>query len=149
MITVVRPGPLTTVQDLGRPGYAHLGVPRSGALDQAALRRANALVGNGIEAAGLETTLLGASADEATAGLEEVVDEKWQGENSWKTFTAALAIGTADLQKNAESFQAADNPNYQLINIAAARKLGILPLAFQSDDEFIAAPQADEESDEE
>ena len=35
MITVVRPGPLTTVQDLGRPGYAHLGVPRSGALDQA------------------------------------------------------------------------------------------------------------------
>ena len=59
MITVVRPGPLTSVQDLGRPGYAHLGVPRSGALDQPALRRANALVGNGVEAAGLETTLLG------------------------------------------------------------------------------------------
>ncbi|MEU4243860.1 biotin-dependent carboxyltransferase family protein [Actinoplanes sp. NPDC026619] len=59
MITVVRPGPLTTVQDLGRPGYAHLGVPRSGVLDQAALRRANALAGNPPEAAGLETTLLG------------------------------------------------------------------------------------------
>ncbi|GAA0564316.1 biotin-dependent carboxyltransferase family protein [Paractinoplanes ferrugineus] len=59
MITVVRSGPLTTVQDLGRPGYAHLGVPRSGALDQPALRRANALVGNLPEAAGLETTLLG------------------------------------------------------------------------------------------
>jgi len=59
MITVVRPGPLTTVQDVGRPGYAHLGVPRSGALDQPALRRANALVGNGVEAAGLETTLIG------------------------------------------------------------------------------------------
>lgn len=59
MIEILRAGPLTTVQDLGRPGYAHLGVPRSGALDQAALRRANALVGNSPAAAGLETTLLG------------------------------------------------------------------------------------------
>lgn len=59
MITVVRSGPLTTVQDLGRPGYAYLGVPRSGALDPAALRRANALVGNPPDAAGLETTLMG------------------------------------------------------------------------------------------
>ena len=58
-ITVRRAGPLTTVQDLGRPGYAHLGVPRSGALDVPALRRANALVGNPARAAGLETTLLG------------------------------------------------------------------------------------------
>nr|WP_250032025.1 biotin-dependent carboxyltransferase family protein [Actinoplanes maris] len=59
MITVVRAGPLTTIQDQGRSGYAHLGVPRSGALDAAALRRANSLVGNPPEAAGLETTLLG------------------------------------------------------------------------------------------
>jgi biotin-dependent carboxylase-like uncharacterized protein len=59
MITVLRAGPLTTVQDRGRPGFAHLGVPRSGALDQPALRRANALVGNDPAAAGLETTLMG------------------------------------------------------------------------------------------
>lgn len=59
MITVLRAGPLTTVQDLGRPGYAHLGIPRSGALDTPALRRANRLVGNPDRAAGLETTLLG------------------------------------------------------------------------------------------
>ncbi|MDY7089326.1 MAG: biotin-dependent carboxyltransferase family protein [Actinomycetota bacterium] len=59
MITVVRAGPLTTVQDQGRPAYAHLGVPRSGALDTRALRRANALVGNPVDAAGLETTLMG------------------------------------------------------------------------------------------
>jgi biotin-dependent carboxylase-like uncharacterized protein len=59
VITVVRSGPLTTVQDLGRPGYAHLGVPRSGALDMPALRHANALVGNPPDAAVLETTLLG------------------------------------------------------------------------------------------
>lgn len=59
MITVVRAGPLTTIQDQGRPAYAHLGVPRSGALDTRALHRANALVGNPPGAAGLETTLMG------------------------------------------------------------------------------------------
>lgn len=59
MITVVRAGPLTTIQDQGRPAYAHLGVPRSGALDARALRRANAMVGNPFDAAGLETTLMG------------------------------------------------------------------------------------------
>jgi biotin-dependent carboxylase-like uncharacterized protein len=59
LITVLRAGPLTTVQDRGRPGFAHLGVPRSGALDQPALLRANSLVGNDPSAAGLETTLMG------------------------------------------------------------------------------------------
>ncbi|MGA5823049.1 biotin-dependent carboxyltransferase family protein [Kitasatospora sp. NPDC094028] len=58
-LLVVRPGPLTTVQDLGRRGVAHLGVPRAGALDEPALRAANRLVGNEPEAAGLETTLGG------------------------------------------------------------------------------------------
>jgi len=59
MIAIVKPGLLTTVQDLGRPGYAHLGVARSGALDAPALARANRLVGNPAGAAGLETTLTG------------------------------------------------------------------------------------------
>ncbi|MEU8083483.1 biotin-dependent carboxyltransferase family protein [Micromonospora sp. NPDC049101] len=58
-VEVLRAGALTTVQDLGRPGWAHLGVPRSGALDPAALRLANRLVGNPEHAAGLEITLSG------------------------------------------------------------------------------------------
>ncbi|MCY0952628.1 biotin-dependent carboxyltransferase family protein [Streptomyces sp. H27-S2] len=58
-LTVVRPGALTTVQDGGRPGHAHLGVPRSGALDTAAYALANRLVGNPPGAAVLETTLDG------------------------------------------------------------------------------------------
>ncbi|MFG2101629.1 biotin-dependent carboxyltransferase family protein [Micromonospora echinaurantiaca] len=58
-VEVLRAGALTTVQDLGRPGWAHLGVPRSGALDPAALRLANRLVGNPEAAAGLEITLTG------------------------------------------------------------------------------------------
>ncbi|MDQ1040044.1 biotin-dependent carboxylase-like uncharacterized protein [Streptomyces sp. V3I8] len=56
---VVRPGALTTVQDRGRPGHAHLGVPRSGALDAPAAALMNRLVGNPPDAAVLETTLDG------------------------------------------------------------------------------------------
>ena len=56
---VEAPGPLATVQDQGRPGYAALGVPESGALDPPALRLANRLVGNPEGAAGLEVTLGG------------------------------------------------------------------------------------------
>ncbi|WNO75792.1 biotin-dependent carboxyltransferase family protein [Streptomyces sp. AM8-1-1] len=58
-IAVVRAGALSTVQDLGRPGHAHLGVPRSGALDAPAARTVNRLVGNAEGAAVLETTLNG------------------------------------------------------------------------------------------
>ena len=47
-------GPQVTVQDLGRPGHAHLGVPHSGALDAPAHRLANRLVGNDESAATLE-----------------------------------------------------------------------------------------------
>ncbi|RDL09587.1 biotin-dependent carboxylase-like uncharacterized protein [Streptomyces sp. HB202] len=56
---VERPGALTTVQDAGRPGHAHLGVGRAGALDAPAARLANRLVGNPTDAAVLETTLTG------------------------------------------------------------------------------------------
>ncbi|MFG3286634.1 biotin-dependent carboxyltransferase family protein [Streptomyces sp. NPDC048111] len=58
-LLVVRAGALTSVQDEGRHGHAHLGVPRSGALDLPAARLANRLVGNAPGAAVLETTLNG------------------------------------------------------------------------------------------
>jgi UPF0271 protein len=53
-LRVRRPGLFTTVQDFGRPGYQHLGVPVSGALDSVSLRLANALVGNRESLAALE-----------------------------------------------------------------------------------------------
>lgn len=56
---MVSAGALTTVQDLGRSGYAQVGVPHSGALDQPAHRLANLLVGNPADAATLETTVDG------------------------------------------------------------------------------------------
>ncbi|MDQ1074415.1 MULTISPECIES: urea amidolyase family protein [Microbacterium] len=56
---VLDSGGFTTVQDLGRPHLAALGVARSGALDRTALRIANRLVGNAEGAAGLEIALGG------------------------------------------------------------------------------------------
>jgi biotin-dependent carboxylase-like uncharacterized protein len=56
---VLRTGPLVTVQDRGRRGYAHLGVPRAGALDAPAAELANRLVGNEPDAAVLEVLLGG------------------------------------------------------------------------------------------
>jgi biotin-dependent carboxylase-like uncharacterized protein len=58
-VGVVRAGPLTTVQDRGRPGLAQLGVPPSGAADRGALDLGNRIVGNEPGAAALEATLLG------------------------------------------------------------------------------------------
>jgi biotin-dependent carboxylase-like uncharacterized protein len=60
-LTVLATGPLALVQDLGRPGNGHLGVPPSGALDQPSLRLANRLVGNPESAAGIEMVLGGLS----------------------------------------------------------------------------------------
>ena len=58
-LTFLDPGPRTTVQDAGRPGLAHLGVPRSGWADPGAARLANRLVANDEQAAVLECVLGG------------------------------------------------------------------------------------------
>ncbi|MGL4396390.1 MAG: biotin-dependent carboxyltransferase family protein [Hyphomicrobium sp.] len=58
-IKVTAPGLATTVQDLGRPGYYHLGIPISGGMDRFALSVANWLVGNAAAAAVLEAVFMG------------------------------------------------------------------------------------------
>ncbi|MCZ9882176.1 5-oxoprolinase subunit C family protein [Arthrobacter sp. B2a2-09] len=78
-IVVVNPGPLTLVEDLGRQGWASLGLSPSGALDRQSLRLANLLVGNPAEAAGLEILLGGlrlrfvTASTVAVAGAEGIV----------------------------------------------------------------------------
>jgi biotin-dependent carboxylase-like uncharacterized protein len=59
VLTVLASGPLTTVQDRGRPGWASIGVTRSGAADRQAAALANRLVGNDAAAAVLEVTVGG------------------------------------------------------------------------------------------
>ena len=57
---VLKPGLLSTLQDLGRHGYQRLGVSPGGAMDVFALRLANRLVGNPDNSLSLEITLAGA-----------------------------------------------------------------------------------------
>ncbi len=59
MLSVLEPGLLTTIQDLGRLHWYHIGMPPSGALDNFAFRVGNLLVGNDEAAAGLEVTYAG------------------------------------------------------------------------------------------
>jgi biotin-dependent carboxylase-like uncharacterized protein len=61
-LAVAQTGPLALVQDLGRPGLAHLGVCRAGAADRRSHTLANRLVGNPEDSATLEITLGGFSA---------------------------------------------------------------------------------------
>ena len=58
-LLVIRPGMLTTIQDLGRWGYQGSGVPVAGPMDSYSHRLANQLVGNDSDAAALEITLIG------------------------------------------------------------------------------------------
>src|SRR3954471_23533234 len=66
-IRVVEAGTQTTIQDTGRPGLAHLGVPRSGWLDDNAARLANRLVGNAEDLPVLECLLGGLVVEPATS----------------------------------------------------------------------------------
>jgi biotin-dependent carboxylase-like uncharacterized protein len=82
-VRVLSPGFLTTCQDLGRHGYAHLGISASGAADALSLRWGNLLVGNPDGAAALEMTLVGSSfeflsaATIALTGSEFATDVPW------------------------------------------------------------------------
>lgn len=70
-VTVLSAGPLTTLQDAGRPGQASTGVGRSGAADRASYGLANRLLGNAAGAAVLEVTFGGLTL-EASADLTVV-----------------------------------------------------------------------------
>ena len=58
-LEILTPGPMTSVQDLGRRGYGRNGVSRSGAADDFSLRNGNALLGNDVSCAGLEIAMGG------------------------------------------------------------------------------------------
>ena len=61
-LEILRSGPLALVEDLGRPGLAHMGVSRSGAADRRSHTLANRLVANPGECATIEVTFGGLSA---------------------------------------------------------------------------------------
>ena len=71
-INVIKPGLSTTVQDLGRPGYYHIGIPTSGGMDMASLAAANLLVGNPAGAAVLEAVFMGPELEFTTDAIVAV-----------------------------------------------------------------------------
>ncbi len=91
-IKVLHQGLATTVQDLGRPGYFHLGIPIGGAMDRLAMRAANLLVGNDEGAAGLEAVFIGPKlefTDDATVavtGAEMPIKLDGEEKPGWTAF---------------------------------------------------------------
>jgi hypothetical protein len=95
---------------------------------------------------GLETTLIGGAGDDDTRdlpGVEDVVDAENRKKASWATFCAAIAMGNADMAENKAKFNK-DDVDYQVVSIAAARQMGILPIAFDSESEFKALSVSEE-----
>ena len=99
-LEVVRPGPLATVQDLGRHGYGAVGVPPAGAADAGSMAAANLLAGNPPRAAGIELTL-GRAEFRAAGGCTLAVDGAPAditlrtgegGQASQRPFGAAFAV---------------------------------------------------------
>lgn len=91
---VLKPGLLTTVQDLGRYGYLKYGIPISGAMDTFSLVAANLLVANNSNDACLETTLFGPELQALTktqiAITGGAISPKINGQNvpTWQTLEA-------------------------------------------------------------
>ena len=91
-LRIIKPGLATSVQDLGRPGYFHLGIPIGGAMDRFALRAANMLVGNPEDAAGLEAVFMGpeieitADCVMAVTGAEMPILLDGQAKDGWTSF---------------------------------------------------------------
>jgi len=104
-IRVLRPGVLTTVQDLGRHGYQRYGVSIGGAMDTLSLRVANSLVGNSERDAALEITLLGPILQFEADALIAICGGSWSpriGETVipmnrpvWLPAGTTLALGSA------------------------------------------------------
>jgi biotin-dependent carboxylase-like uncharacterized protein len=92
-IKVLKPGLATTVQDLGRPGYYHIGIPLSGGMDRHALAAANLLVGNPEGAAVLEAVFMGPELEftddavVAVAGAELPPKLDGAPRETWSSFT--------------------------------------------------------------
>jgi biotin-dependent carboxylase-like uncharacterized protein len=111
-IKVINPGLSTTVQDLGRPGYYHLGIPLSGGMDRFSLRAANLLVGNDEGAAVLEAVFMGPELQFANDALVAVtgaeLPPKVDGEAkpTWTAFKvkAGQTLGFDFLKSGARAY---------------------------------------------
>ncbi len=95
MLEIKNPGLSTSIQDLGRPGYFHLGIPLGGAMDRFALRAANMLVGNPEDAACLEAVFMGpiiefeGTATVAVTGADMPILVDGEPREAWTSFVVS------------------------------------------------------------
>ena len=106
-LEVLRPGLQLLVQDLGRPGFASMGVSAAGAADRSALTAANRLVGNAETAAGLESFGGGVLLRSTGDGVAAVTGPTG-------TITVTAADGTVLTPRLGEAFALADGDELEL-----------------------------------
>jgi len=105
-----------------------------------------ALDAKGERLAGLETTLLQSAAPDnftAIGGLAKLIGEEWSKTDSYAVFSAAIELGTGDLKENAKKFAAENEPDYLLMSVGKARKMGILPIGYRGS-ESLSRPRQSE-----
>lgn len=108
-LRILSPGLMTTVQDMGRPGFQRFGIPVSGALDPVSLAAANLLVGNPPGTAALEVAYQG-----PTIGIEA------------DSVRIAFAGGTTTLEiLGAENGTAERLPSFQSHRLQKGQRLRI------------------------
>lgn len=96
---------------------------------------------------GVETTLTGAeleAPEELPSDLDQAVEESLRDEWSWPSFVQALIVGTTGFVENTKQAEADPASGISLINIQAARSLGILPIPFDGKDAFKPIEQISE-----
>ena len=104
-LTILKAGPFSTIQDDGRHGCQHLGVPISGALDRDALLIGNTLVGNNPKNSAVEICFggfrahVGASANIAILGSADACIRHYDNEGAVKEYASGQVV---EIQKNEE-----------------------------------------------
>lgn len=88
----------------------------------------------------LETVLIGEEIDASDFKVpkffRDAIPEDYRDDRSFGSFVKALMVGTAKLKKNEEQYSQGKDRRYRIINIAAARNAGVLPIPFQNNAEF-------------
>ncbi len=88
----------------------------------------------------LETTLLGAEVDspeDTFEALDNAVEESLRDAYSWPSFVAAITAGVHELGESREKFENASETEYHIVDIGAARKIGMLPIPHRNKEVFV------------
>lgn len=101
----------------------------------------------------VETTLLGQeiSSDDVKVPdiFGEAIEEDNRDEASFPSFVEAVQSASKKLTKNSAKYQSAETSDYRFIDVAAARKIGVLPIAFLGKEEFVYFDHSYDEEEEE